>query len=127
MRHGKEAAAFLGKDNSMHDLVAHFQSCDSYHDFEGMADPKAVLDKCKDEDGKYVWERSRNEGDFQLIRSLFLAHLYERADTYGIDDMSYNTIIDLYEFVENLVRCRWWSEVTDEMITDIETASDEDA
>jgi hypothetical protein len=103
--------------DNMHDLAKHFESKQSYHDFEGMADPKPIMALCQIEPGKYVWDRSEHK---DLARSLLLGHLYERADTFGIEDLTTDKVIDLYELVENLLTCRWWSKVTDEQVQDRE-------
>jgi hypothetical protein len=125
----------------MHDLVEHFNTkSDRYHDFEGMADAKEVLQVCTDPTtGKYIWNMMSRDPDHstadekaeeQLIRSIFLAHLYERADTFGLtatakspELMSFDTIVDMYELVTNIVTCRYWSKVTDEHITNIEQST----
>jgi hypothetical protein len=129
---------------NMHDLVEHFTTkSDRYHDFEGMADAKEVLQVCTDpKSGKYIWNMmSRNpehstqdeKNEEALIRSIFLAHLYERADTFGLtataqsdELMSFDTIVDMYELVTNIVTCRYWSKVTDEHIKAIEESSREE-
>jgi uncharacterized protein Yka (UPF0111/DUF47 family) len=118
--------------DNMHDLSQWFQNQESYHDFEGMADAKAVLAVCKDTpDGKYIWDVRHWEyepkGTRELARSLLLSYLYERADTYGIEDMTHDKVIDAFEaLLHTLTGGRWFSKVTDEMITQIENSTDED-
>lgn len=110
----------------MHDLVAHFQSGNAYHDFEGMANPRPVLNLCKNPTTqRYIWD-TNSTIDRVLARSLLLAYLYERADTYGIDDFSHSNVIDLWEAIETILSCRWFSKVTDEMIQELENEPDED-
>jgi hypothetical protein len=120
--------------DNMHDLVEHFKSLDSYHDFEGMADAKAVLAVlavCRHPESQlYVWEDIKPDRvPIDLARSLLLAHLYERSDTYQLDDLKYTNVVDLWELLLTVLSCRWWSKVTGKILTQIEqsTPTDEGA
>jgi hypothetical protein len=115
------SAEFLKDPERYHDLVDHYSKAEAYHDFEGLADAWAVLQRCKDKDGKYIWDtESKKNPNFEITRSLLLAFLYERADSFGVDDLKYNNIIDMWEMLGSLLNCRWWSRVTDEQIKAIE-------
>lgn len=109
--------------DNMHDLVQYFQQRESYHDFEGLADGRAVLVLCYNpKTCKYVWDEIPTaDGARDIARSYFLGRLFERADTYGIEDLTYNDVINLWEFVTGMFECRWWSKVTDEDIVRLET------
>lgn len=113
--------------DNMHDLVKHFQSEESYHDFEGMADPRPVLQLCRVPDHThYIWDLPTiiEPEKVKLARSLLLAHLYERADSYGVHDLTHDHIILLWEALEGWLSSRWWSIVQDSHIKDLEQTTD---
>jgi hypothetical protein len=124
MHSGQERIANMSMNiTNMHDLATHFQVLESYHDFEGMVDVKPILEFCKLKgDDRYFWDTYEVEHR-DLARSLLLAYLFERADTYGLDELTHDTVQDLWECLCVILNCRWWSKVTDGMITRIEEAA----
>lgn len=100
---------------NMHDLVEHYQGQDSYHDFEGLADVQPILRLCRNPiTTKYIWDERQNNPD--LIQSVLLAYLFERADTFGLEGLTHDIIIDIWECLEITLGSRWFSKVTDQQL-----------
>ena len=125
---------------------------DSYRDFEGMADTKAVLLKLRQQrttkvgptykDGEIIdptiqtidygvtwaWDCVLTEDDPKelknAVRTIVLNLMYELADTCDIDQVTFEGAVEMANTVREVLTTPEWVEVTDQDIEKILNSSD---